>query len=78
MLCFDQCLNQATYWTAQHHAESKLVVQQAIRNLMQMCVDDIPLPKGKSWKFPKFHELLHLLYNMEQFGAPVNYCAQRP
>ena len=78
MLCFDQWLNQATYWTAQHHAESKLVVQQAIRTLMQMCVDDIPLPKGKSWKFPKFHELLHLLDNMERFGAPVNYCAQRP
>jgi Plavaka transposase len=78
MLCFDQWLNQATYWTAQHHAESKLVVQHAIKTLMSMCVDDIPLAKGKSWKFPKFHELLHILDNMERFGAPINYCAQRP
>ena len=43
-----------------------------------MCVDDIPLSKGKSWKFSKFHELLHLLDNMECFGAPRNYCAPRP
>ena len=78
MLCFDQWLNQATYWTTQHHAESKVVVQQAIKTLMSMCVHDIPLSKGKSWKFPKFHELLHILDNMERFGAPINYCAQRP
>jgi Plavaka transposase len=78
MLCFDQWLNQATYWTAQHHAESKRVVQHAIKTLMAMCVKDIPLAKGKTWKFPKFHELLHILDNMERFGAPINYCAQRP
>jgi hypothetical protein len=78
LLCFDQWLNQATYWTKQHHAESILVVQKAIQTLLQMCVDDIPLANGKSWKFPKFHELLHLLDNIERFGAPINYCAQRP
>ena len=78
MLCFDAWLNQATYWTAQHHAESKVVVHKAIQTLMSMCVSDIPLSKGKSWKFPKFHELLHILDNMERFGAPINYCAQRP
>ena len=78
MLCFDAWLNQATYWTAQHHAESQLEVQKAIKTLMSMCVNDIPLSKGKSWKFPKFHELLHILDNMERFGAPINYCAQRP
>ncbi|KAI2493667.1 hypothetical protein MHU86_12067 [Fragilaria crotonensis] len=55
-----------------------MVVQNAIKTLMSMCVTDIPLSKNKSWKFPKFHELLHLLDNMERFGAPINYCAQRP
>jgi hypothetical protein len=78
MLCFDQWLNKTSYWTPHHHAESKIVVQNAIKTLMSMCVIDIPLSKNKSWKFPKFHELLHLLDNMERFGAPINYCAQRP
>ena len=30
ILCFDPWMNQATYWTAQHHAESKLVVQKEL------------------------------------------------
>lgn len=78
MLCFDQWLNQPTYWTAANHAESTQTVQKAIRTLMSMCVDNIPLSKTKTWKFPKFHEMLHILDNMERFGAPINYCAQRP
>jgi hypothetical protein len=43
-----------------------------------MCKANIPLAKGKTWHFPKFHELLHVLDDMERFGAPINYCAQRP
>jgi hypothetical protein len=78
MFCFDQWLNQTTYWTMQHHAVSKVVVQRAIQTLMSVCVNDIPLSMSKSWKFPKFHKLLHTLDNMERFGASVNYCAQRP
>ena len=34
--------------------------------------------KVKMWKFPKFHELLHIVDDIERFGAPMNYCAQRP
>ena len=34
--------------------------------------------KPQSWKFPKFHELLHIVDDIERFGAPMNYCAQRP
>ena len=78
MLCFDQWLNQSTYWSEEHHAESKLSVQQSIQTLMELCVDNIPLGEKKTWKFPKFHELLHVVDNMERFGAPINYCAQRP
>jgi hypothetical protein len=42
-----------------------------------MCKTHIPLTGTKTWKFPKFHELLHILDDMEQFGAPVNLSAQR-
>ena len=45
---------------------------------MQMCIHSIPLAKKKTWKFPKFHELKHILEDMEWFGASINYCAQRP
>ncbi len=72
ILCFDQGLNKAAYWTEQRHVESTIVVRNAIKTLMYMCVTDIPLSQGKSWKFPKFHELLHLLDNKERFGAPTS------
>ena len=79
MLCFDQWLNQPTFWTAANHAESKAQVHASIMTLVHLCVTNIPLSKHKTtWKFPKFHELLHILDNMERFGAPINYCAQRP
>ena len=32
--------------------------------------------QATAWKFPKFHELLHLVDDIERFGAPINYCAQ--
>jgi hypothetical protein len=78
LLCFDQWLNKPTFWPAKYHTASKLSVAAAIRKLMSMCKADIPLAANKSWKFPKFHELLHILNDMERFGAPINYCAQRP
>ena len=31
-----------------------------------------------TWKFPKFHELLHIVDDMSLFGSPVNFCAQHP
>ena len=38
----------------------------------------IPLCKKKTRKFPKFNKLKHKLNDMERFGAPINYFAQRP
>ena len=60
MLCFDEWLNKPTYWTALNHLESKRKVQKAIKTLMEMCVDNIPLSKTKTWKFPKFVETTEL------------------
>ena len=47
LLCFDQWLNQPTYWTAEHHDESVLQVSDAITKLMEMCKKDIPLFKKR-------------------------------
>lgn len=78
LLCFDAWLNQPTYWKMEDHAASKISVAKSIRILLRMCKERIPLKDGKTWKFPKFHELLHILEDMERFGATMNYCAQRP
>ncbi len=43
-----------------------------------MCKTYIPTIKATAWKFPKFNELLHIVDDIEHFGAPMNYCAQRP
>jgi hypothetical protein len=47
---------------------------------MEMCTTHIPIKSQdeNAWKFPKFHELLHLIDDMSRFGSPVNFCAQRP
>ncbi|KAI2502420.1 hypothetical protein MHU86_12077 [Fragilaria crotonensis] len=34
--------------------------------------------KENCWKFPKFHELLHIVDDIERFGAPRNLNAERP
>ena len=45
-----------------------------------MCRRYIPIDSQKSgcWKFPKFHELLHIPDDITRFGSPSNFCAQRP
>jgi hypothetical protein len=43
-----------------------------------MCKDNIPTDNPSKWKFPKFHELLHIVDDMTRFGATTNFCAQRP
>ena len=79
MLCLDEWMNQHTFWNAQTYARSKRAAYKAIVTLMEMCKTHIPLTGSKtSWKFPKFHELLHILDDMERFGAPVNFSAQHP
>jgi hypothetical protein len=76
MLRFDEWMNQHTFWNARPYARSKQAAYWAIVTLMEMCKTHIPLTGTKTWKkFPKFHELLHILDDMEWFGAPVNFCA---
>jgi hypothetical protein len=78
MLCFDQWLNQPTYWTKRNHRITIESIQTSIRRLMKMCKDDIPTDNPSKWKFPKFHKLLHIVDDMTRFGATINFCAQRP
>jgi hypothetical protein len=68
LLCFDAWLSRRTFWRLDDPPTAKAGYQASI----------IPTVKTTAWKFPKFHELLHIVDDIERFGAPMNYCAQRP
>jgi Plavaka transposase len=78
MLCFDAWLNKPLFWPLDQTAEAKATLNVSIQELMAMCATRIPSNKINAWNFPKFHELLHLADDMERFGAPINFSAQRP
>jgi hypothetical protein len=80
LLCFDAWLNQETYWSYTNNESACDAAKQSIRVLLQLCRKNIPVQRLKPdcWKFPMFHELLHIVDDITRFGAPFNYCAQRP
>jgi hypothetical protein len=43
---------------------------------MIMCKGSIPIDKENARKYPKFHELFHIVDDMSCFGSPLNFCAQ--
>ena len=53
-------------------------VSRSIAKLMHMGKKYIPTSKSMAWNYPKFHELTHIVDDMMRFGAPQNFCAQRP
>jgi hypothetical protein len=78
MLCFDEWLRKDTYW-ADHNAEvTKAIVSLSIAQLMPLSKKYIPTSKSTAWNYPKFHEMMHIVDDMSRFGAPQNFCAQRP
>jgi len=75
MLTFDAWLNQDKYWLLSQTAKSRESAQRSIQTLLHLCKDCFPSHK---WSFPKFHEMLHIIRDMERFGATKNFSAQRP
>ena len=78
LLCFDAWLSKPTFWNKSNELEAKRIAQASIRQLLDMCCHSIPTRNTNPWKFPKFHELLHIVDDICRFGAPQNYSAQRP
>ena len=78
LLCFDEWLRKDSYWP-QHGSEVKMAnISRSIAKLMHMSKKYIPTSKSTAWNYPKFHELTHIVDDMMRFGAPQNFCAQRP
>ena len=77
LLCFDAWLNRPTFCRLDNPPKAKAGYHASTVKQMEMCKSYIPTVKVTAWKFPKFPELLHIVDDIERFGA-VNYCAQRP
>ena len=78
LVCFDAWLNQPEYWTLTNTELAATAAKRSIQTLMQLCRRHIPTQNPNRWKFPKFHELLHVVDDMVRFGSSINFCAQRP
>lgn len=77
LLCFDAWLKKPKQWHLSREKEAMEAAQNSIRVLMQMCVSRLPRMKGNGWCLPKFHELLHIVWNMMKYGAAPNFMAER-
>ena len=81
LLTFDAWLRKSDYWSTTDPQECNRVmkrIKKSIGKFMKMCHDGIPNGRANAWKFPKFHELHHIVDDISRFGAPANFCAERP
>ncbi len=78
LLCFDAWLMQDTFWDSSNSAHAMRSARFSIETLLKLCKKNIPTVKENCWKFPKFHELLHVVDDIERFGAPQNFNAEQP
>ena len=78
MLCFEQWANQPSFWPYEERKQHMQIAQQSIQRMLQMIKDTFPRRTGNGWKIPKFHEMLHLIYDIERYGSPANFNAAAP
>ena len=76
-LCFDAWLRLPKQWHLSRQEEAMESAEDSVRILMKLCVDHLPRGKGNGWCLPKFHEMIHLIYDMARFGASPNFWADR-
>ena len=78
LLCFNAWANKNEYSNVDDPIQCS-ARSESIKRMMHHCMQQIRNVKNKDFpfRFPKFHEILHLLDNIKQFGARMNFCAQR-
>ena len=83
LLCSDAWANKNEYSDVDDPIQ-RSARSESIKRMMHHCKQRIRNVKKKAkiidfpFRFPKFREILHLLDDIKQFGAPMNFCAQRP
>jgi len=71
LLCYWSWLKKDTYWKSSDK-QSMEHAEQAISTMLQNVQDLFPRSSGSNWKIPKFHEQLHIPFNIHLFGAHQN------
>ena len=80
VLTFHRWLRNPTFWTTQDNESAERSRKKALRSV-QVLMDGILMisprlsKEGKllltGWNIPKFHMLIHLISQIQQFGPPV-------
>jgi hypothetical protein len=80
LLCFEAWLDKESYWHIEEDTDNEKSeeAENAIVQLMAMITTYLPREQGHGWKVSKFHEMLHVVRLMQEFGASRGYNASRP
>ena len=72
MLCFN-ALYRSSYNFVGKSWNDKQEFQMNVRKMMMMIKVFVPCSEGNGWKLQKFHELLHLVMHIDDYGSPLNF-----
>ena len=78
LLLFEAWLNKETYWTADDHDVESPLATNAIVEFLTMLKTYLPRIEGNGWKLSKYHEMIHVVRFINEFGALRGYNASRP
>ena len=71
LMCFWQWLKKPAYWQRNDN-EAYNMAQTSITNFMTELQTYLPRVLGQGWDTCKFHEMVHIAYNIVLFGAHRN------
>jgi hypothetical protein len=54
-------------------ANARSTIHSSIKEMLKMVKRVLPRSDGHSWNLQKFHELLHVPHDVENFGSPKNF-----
>jgi hypothetical protein len=72
MLCFHAYYKKGEYWNCDDKISSG-ILDQAIQKMMRHLLSTLERGEGTyNWNIQKFHEILHLVFQVEEFGNISN------
>jgi hypothetical protein len=77
ILCFEQWTKRESFWKIDDQV-AIAAAEKAIQKLLALIKTNFPREEKQGWCLPKFHETLHLVRFINEFGAPRNFNTARP
>ena len=78
LLCFYFWTQQPTFSSLDMIRQEYRAIKRKIAGMLRLLKTEIPRTSGCLWKLSKFHEMLHLPWDMCRYGSPINYQANIP